>query len=526
MTCLSNRFRRGGFPHRNATFRRRRTLLGIGLIIGLSSCSLKSDIDGAVPDPEVHEIRPDVQTGDDPLPVTIEGEHFVVKIRRRISGESEFEIDKSYSALLRPSETAGGAPVHLTNVRRLADATLKGVVPAGVTPGVYDVEVTTPYGAVGSLPEGFTVVDDASVSDGDSEREVDTGDIETDSRDPRECGDGVAGADEACDGDDLKGQTCSDFGYERPTGLACAGCELDFSGCRGCDAAEDPDWDGVCNPADPDDDNDGCPDEDDPTLSEYPSLDLLLVAADEDPLTPEWNIAPEDEALLALLDEMGHRVTTFFCSHPNANTGDYADAVDPDGDGEPDFDVIFISDSCDARNMFTANRYVLEETSVGQMTNEGDLYESMGLATTIDVGMCPSTMSIVDAGHFITSPFGAVEVDLYHDLPDVPTECLSLAMSTGTLAGGLRVLGGYTQNASGYVLFYVNPGEALLDGVAEARIVGFGARWVDAPGFGWSGAAKGLFYRALLYAAGRERDFDADGDLIGDDCDPSPDPSW
>lgn len=53
------------------------------------------------------------------------------------------------------------------------------------------------------------------------------------------CGDGVASPDEACDGDDFKGQTCQDYGFSSPVGLSCTGiCLLDTSGCMAsCDGA-------------------------------------------------------------------------------------------------------------------------------------------------------------------------------------------------------------------------------------------------------------------------------------------------
>jgi cysteine-rich repeat protein len=46
------------------------------------------------------------------------------------------------------------------------------------------------------------------------------------------CGDGVADANEACDGGDLKGASCIDQGFANPAGVACSeGCALDYSGC-------------------------------------------------------------------------------------------------------------------------------------------------------------------------------------------------------------------------------------------------------------------------------------------------------
>ncbi len=46
------------------------------------------------------------------------------------------------------------------------------------------------------------------------------------------CGDGVRGAQEACDGDDLNGLDCSQLGFAGGTLSCSAGCELDTTGCQ------------------------------------------------------------------------------------------------------------------------------------------------------------------------------------------------------------------------------------------------------------------------------------------------------
>lgn len=48
------------------------------------------------------------------------------------------------------------------------------------------------------------------------------------------CGDGVINAVDACDGEELGGKTCLDFGSSYPEGLKCAAdCSFDKSGCEG-----------------------------------------------------------------------------------------------------------------------------------------------------------------------------------------------------------------------------------------------------------------------------------------------------
>jgi len=57
---------------------------------------------------------------------------------------------------------------------------------------------------------------------------------------PVVCGDGVIGAGEDCDGADLAGKSCTDFGYTTAAGLACdaTACTFDQTGCAAtCDGA-------------------------------------------------------------------------------------------------------------------------------------------------------------------------------------------------------------------------------------------------------------------------------------------------
>lgn len=75
------------------------------------------------------------------------------------------------------------------------------------------------------------------------------------------CGDGVAEGDEACDGDDLRGDTCASVGFAGGA-LACdADCALDTQGCSdvaACANGLDDDDDGLFDDEDP-----GCTSDDD-----------------------------------------------------------------------------------------------------------------------------------------------------------------------------------------------------------------------------------------------------------------------
>ena len=71
-----------------------------------------------------------------------------------------------------------------------------------------------------------------------------------------DCGNDIIEGDEACDGANLAGEDCEDFGYSNPGGLGCNDCEFDTSGCT-------PVCDGNLEPGEPCDDGndnpfDGC----------------------------------------------------------------------------------------------------------------------------------------------------------------------------------------------------------------------------------------------------------------------------
>lgn len=75
------------------------------------------------------------------------------------------------------------------------------------------------------------------------------------------CGDGVAEGDELCDGSDLDGWTCVDFGFEKGELSCMPGCTIDATGCS--DGSDTGDGDGDTGPTttgtgDGDGDGDTC----------------------------------------------------------------------------------------------------------------------------------------------------------------------------------------------------------------------------------------------------------------------------
>jgi hypothetical protein len=94
--------------------------------------------------------------------------------------------------------------------------------------------------ADGAVPDGTTGVDGS----------VDGG---RDAGPPPVCGNGILEVGEACEGDDLYGQTCATAGFASGR-LACASCGLDTTacGCEVCDNLQDDDGDGLVDCDDPD----------------------------------------------------------------------------------------------------------------------------------------------------------------------------------------------------------------------------------------------------------------------------------
>lgn len=97
------------------------------------------------------EIVEDIAT-----PVRIEGRHFFNDLDASLDGGTD--VDDTWTA------TAGGVP--LTNVVRVNDTALEGVVEAGLAVGTHDVEVVSPGGRRATLTGGLVVVSRGGVEVG------------------------------------------------------------------------------------------------------------------------------------------------------------------------------------------------------------------------------------------------------------------------------------------------------------------------------------------------------------------------
>jgi hypothetical protein len=330
------------------------------------------------------------------------------------------------------------------------------------------------------------------------------------------CGDNLACPEsEICDGSDLGGLDCTDFGWQGGAGLGCTGCVPDVSGCTGpCQVGQDPDYDGLCNGGDTDDDDDGCLDGVDPALTPYPSLSILYVAVDTDTSSNNgWQQTAADVETVLLLTRAGHVVTWLGCS-----TGSDSQ-VAWDGALSAGIDVVFVSESCSSGDLTDGTNAWFNSYDVGVVTNEPAVYDDMQISPAVDQA-CAGSATVVDAAHYITVRRGLGTMTLFQAVPTTSTvggACVG--KSTGaTQAAGLRsLMTGAT--ATDHILWTVDTGGALLTGTATNRRAGFGPSWVESGTNAWTPALISTFLRTLVWAAGRDLDDDSDGDLIGDDCD-------
>lgn len=97
------------------------------------------------------------------------------------------------------------------------------------------------------------------------------------------CGNGNADGVEDCDGADLQGMTCTDFGYAPGGSLACtSSCNYNFSGCALCGNGDPTDPGEQCDLGPPNgDDSDGCTD-----TCQYPVQQINITDVDPDPVDP------------------------------------------------------------------------------------------------------------------------------------------------------------------------------------------------------------------------------------------------
>lgn len=125
---------------------------------------------------EIDSVEPDVIMQGNSAEITITGSGFDPVVRRNVgcSGET-IDIDDDFEANL-DDETLG-------DVKWVAGDILTASVPDDISPGIYDLSVATPDGAVAVLEDAFEVV---STSDADTDTDTDS-DTEPQDGDGSDC---------------------------------------------------------------------------------------------------------------------------------------------------------------------------------------------------------------------------------------------------------------------------------------------------------------------------------------------------
>jgi len=104
---------------------------------------------GQADDPAILGMTPSLASPEADTPVQIEGRNLQNRIKIILDDDSPPEIDSHWAVRVGGTEAR--------DVTLIDRSTLSALIPAGLPPGVYDVSVTVPGGAVFRLPEALTV---------------------------------------------------------------------------------------------------------------------------------------------------------------------------------------------------------------------------------------------------------------------------------------------------------------------------------------------------------------------------------
>ncbi|MCP4198121.1 MAG: DUF2341 domain-containing protein [Proteobacteria bacterium] len=107
---------------------------------------------------ELHTITPDTGISKDAVNVEIDARYFHLKATQQLESGGHLKIDRDFTVVLIPND-ASRSPVSLQQVTYINERTLNAQVPEGVPTGIYDVEVTNPYGAAAVLPSAYTATE-------------------------------------------------------------------------------------------------------------------------------------------------------------------------------------------------------------------------------------------------------------------------------------------------------------------------------------------------------------------------------
>jgi hypothetical protein len=128
---------------------------GALLSLALAACAPSSPPPGPVP----LSVAPAQGPSSSATPVEISGVGFDASVKTDYGGSGS-TVQANFAARLLPWD--GTPATALSSVAFTQARTVTAVVPAGLAPGRYDVEVTDPAGRAGILPDGFEVTGDAA----------------------------------------------------------------------------------------------------------------------------------------------------------------------------------------------------------------------------------------------------------------------------------------------------------------------------------------------------------------------------
>jgi hypothetical protein len=119
------------------------------------------------PEPPVVEgVDPGLVFNGNEVTVDVIGQNFFPSVEVSVLPKGESRVDPDFEVSLTLEQRTEGGPdgpateqVELVDLELLSLQALRGTVPAGITPGVYRLDLRTPYGGEASLPGAVTVVD-------------------------------------------------------------------------------------------------------------------------------------------------------------------------------------------------------------------------------------------------------------------------------------------------------------------------------------------------------------------------------
>ncbi len=129
---------------------------------------------GDIPPPEVTGVSPRTHTFGVATDLRIVGKNFIIKVTRRLNGETEFRTDDQFGVAIRNMDD-DSLPISLDEIKYKNDKLILATIPDSVAPGHYTLRVTTPYGKSDDLESPVVI----NAVDGDSADSNDTDTIDT-----------------------------------------------------------------------------------------------------------------------------------------------------------------------------------------------------------------------------------------------------------------------------------------------------------------------------------------------------------